>query len=71
MTNRKIRAELEIEGKDKTSPAIRSVATRMGQIERQMSRFNKTAAGFEKPYLRFLGDYRRDNPGSSFGSYQN
>ncbi len=48
MTNRKVRAELEIEGKDKTSPAFRSVATRTGQIERQMSRFNKTAAGFEK-----------------------
>jgi TP901 family phage tail tape measure protein len=48
MANRKVKAELEIEGKDKTSPAFRSVATRMGQIERQMSRFNKTASGFEK-----------------------
>jgi TP901 family phage tail tape measure protein len=48
MANRKIRAELEIDGKDSTSPAFRSVATRMGQIERQMSRFNKTAADFDR-----------------------
>lgn len=48
MANRKIRAELEIDGKDSTSPAFRSVATRMGQIERQMSRFNKTASDFDR-----------------------
>ncbi len=48
MANRKVRAELEIEGKDSTSPAFRSVATRMGQIERQMSRFNKTASDFDR-----------------------
>ncbi len=48
MANRKVKAELEIEGKDSTSPAFRSVATRMGQIERQMSRFNRTAADFDR-----------------------
>ncbi|MDH0907579.1 phage tail tape measure protein [Rhizobium pusense] len=48
MANRKIKAELEIDGKDSTSPAFRSVATRMGQMERQMSRFNKTASDFDR-----------------------
>lgn len=48
MANRKIKAELEIDGKDSTSPAFRSVATRMGQIERQMLRFNKTASDFDR-----------------------
>ncbi|MBB4952765.1 TP901 family phage tail tape measure protein [Agrobacterium vitis] len=52
MANRKIKAELEIDGKDNTSAAFRSVATRMGQIERQMSSFNKTAANFEKQVAR-------------------
>ncbi|NTF32302.1 phage tail tape measure protein [Rhizobium skierniewicense] len=48
MANRKIKAELEIDGKDSTSPAFRSVAARMGQMERQMGRFNKTAADFDR-----------------------
>lgn len=48
MANRKIKAELEIDGKDSTSSAFRSVATRMGQMERQMSRFNKTASDFDR-----------------------
>lgn len=46
MANRKIKAELEFQGKDSTSPAFRSVAARMGQIERQIGQFNKTAAAF-------------------------
>ncbi len=48
MANRKVKAELEIEGRDSTSPAFKSVATRMGQIERQMGRFNKTASDFDR-----------------------
>ena len=46
MTNNKIRTELEIKGKDDTGPAFRSVAARMGQIEKQLSRFNRTATQF-------------------------
>lgn len=46
MANRKIKAELEFQGKDSTTPAFRSVAARMGQIERQIGQFNKTAAAF-------------------------
>ncbi len=48
MTNRTVKAELEIAGKDSSGPAFRSVATRMGQMERQFARFNKTAAAFDK-----------------------
>jgi TP901 family phage tail tape measure protein len=48
MANRKIKAELEVGGKDSTGPAFRSVATRMGQVERQISRFNKTAGDFNR-----------------------
>ncbi|SIP89801.1 phage tail tape measure protein, TP901 family, core region [Rhizobium sp. RU35A] len=48
MTNKKIKAELEIQGKDDTEKAFKSVALRMGQIERQMSRFNKTAGDFQR-----------------------
>jgi TP901 family phage tail tape measure protein len=48
MANRKIKAELEVGGKDSTGPALRSVAARMGQVERQMNRFNKTAGDFNR-----------------------
>ncbi|RAX42399.1 phage tail tape measure protein [Rhizobium tropici] len=48
MANRKIKAELEVDGKDSTGPAFRSVATRMGQIEKRIGQFNKQAAAFNR-----------------------
>lgn len=48
MANRKVRAELEIDGKDNTSAAFRSVATRMGEIEKRIAAFNRTAKDFNK-----------------------
>jgi TP901 family phage tail tape measure protein len=48
MANRKIKAELEFQGKDNTSAAFRSVAARMGQIEKQMSSFNRTSSEFTR-----------------------
>jgi TP901 family phage tail tape measure protein len=48
MANRKIKAELEIDGKDNTSAAFRSVATRMGQVEKRIAAFNRTAKDFSK-----------------------
>lgn len=46
MANRKIKADLEIDGKDNTSAAFRSVATRMGQVEKRIAAFNRTAKDF-------------------------
>ncbi|SMD18478.1 phage tail tape measure protein [Rhizobium sp. RU36D] len=46
MANRQIKAELEIDGKDNTSAAFKSVAARMGQVEKQIARFNRTAEAF-------------------------
>ncbi|NTF87493.1 phage tail tape measure protein [Agrobacterium rhizogenes] len=48
MANRKIKADLEIDGKDNTSAAFRSVATRMGQVEKRIASFNRTAKDFNK-----------------------
>lgn len=48
MANRQIKAELEVKGKDSTSAAFRSVALRMGQMERQFAAFNRTAAQVDK-----------------------
>ncbi len=52
MTNRKVTAELEMKGKDATGPMWKSVAMRMGQIEKQMGRFNQTAAAFNSKIQR-------------------
>ncbi len=46
MANRTVTAELEMKGRDSTGPAFKSVAARMGQMEKQFSRFNQTAAAF-------------------------
>ncbi len=48
MANRKIRAELDIDGKDNTSPAFRSVATRIGGVEKQIAAFNRVAKDLGK-----------------------
>ncbi|OLP56826.1 phage tail tape measure protein [Rhizobium rhizosphaerae] len=48
MANRKIKAELEFQGRDNSGPAFRSVALRMGQVERQMAQFNRTAASMDR-----------------------
>lgn len=48
MANRKIRAELDIDGKDNTSPAFRSVATRIGGVEKQIAGFNRVAKDLGK-----------------------
>ncbi|MCY1664595.1 phage tail tape measure protein [Rhizobium sp. SL86] len=48
MANRKIKAEVEIGAKDNTDKAFKSVALRMGQVERQISKFNKTASEFNR-----------------------
>lgn len=48
MANRKIKADLEIDGKDNTSAAFRSVATRMGQVEKRIASFNRTAKDFNR-----------------------
>ena len=48
MANRKIKAELDIDGKDNTSPAFRSVATRIGGVEKQIAAFNRVAKDLGK-----------------------
>ena len=48
MANSKIRAELDIDGKDNTSPAFRSVATRIGGVEKQIAGFNRVAKDLGK-----------------------
>lgn len=46
MVNRTVTAELEMKGRDSTGPMWKSVAARMGQMEKQFSRFNQTASQF-------------------------
>ncbi|WFS01590.1 phage tail tape measure protein [Rhizobium tumorigenes] len=53
MANRKIKAELEIDGKDNTSAAFRSVAKNVGNVEKRLAQFNKQAAAFNKTSAEF------------------
>ena len=46
MANRTVTAELEMKGRDATGPMWKSVAARMGQMEKQFGRFNRTAEQF-------------------------
>ncbi len=50
MANRTVTAELEMRGKDATGPAFKSIAARMGQMEKQFSRFNRTAEQFNSKF---------------------